>query len=114
MDSESNVLSLLLEDGDDFGDRVLALGDGQSVSGYDDDVLGLGHGLHGLVDLPFGVSSGDLHRLAAGGRAGAESAENDVGQASVHGLCFGKKMFDLKSSERFLTVVIRKMLLLKR
>ena len=86
MNSESDVLSLLLENGDDLSNGVLALGDGQAVSWHDDDVLRLGHGLHGLVDLPLGVSAGDFHRLAAGGRAGAEASENDVGQATVHGL----------------------------
>ena len=86
VNSESDVLALLLEDGDNLGNGVLALGNGQTVAGNVDDVLGLGHGLDGVVDLPFGVGSGDLHGLAASRGAGAKAAEDDVGEAAVHGL----------------------------
>ena len=45
MHGEPPVLALLPQDVDHLGDRVLASGLGQSESGHDDDVLGLGQGL---------------------------------------------------------------------
>ena len=45
MHGEPHVLALLPQDVDHLGDRVLASGLGQSESGHDDDVLGLGQGL---------------------------------------------------------------------
>ena len=86
MNSESDVLSLFGQDGDEFSDGVLSLGHGQTVSRHDDDVLGVDHSLDGLVDLPDGGLAGDLHSLACTGRGGSESAQDDIGQAAVHGL----------------------------
>ena len=64
MNSESNVLPLLLEHTHDFSHRVLALGHSQSVAGDNDDVLGVDHALHGIFNLPFRMCSSDLHGLA--------------------------------------------------
>merc|ERR1719346_911224 len=78
MNSESDVLSLFGQYGDEFSDGVLSFGHGQTVSRHDDDVLGVDHCLDGLV-------AGDLHSLACTGRARSESAQDNIGQAAVHG-----------------------------
>ena len=56
---------LLPENVDNLCNGILALGDGQTVAGHDDDVPRVNHGLHGLFSGPFRGSASDLHRLAS-------------------------------------------------
>merc|ERR1711868_10836 len=85
VDSESDILTLLSQQGDHLGNWVLALGNSEAVAGDDDDVLGVNHGGNGLVVVPDSGSSGDLHGLAGSGVSGSESSKDDVGKRSVHG-----------------------------
>ena len=41
--------------------------------------------LNGIVDVPYGGLSCDLHGLSGSGCAGAKTTQDDVGEGPVHG-----------------------------
>lgn len=86
MDSKSDVLALLPQDVDELRYGILALRNSQPVARNDDDILGIDHGLDSFIDLPFGMRARDLHRFAGARAARAETTQDDIRQAPIHGL----------------------------
>ena len=60
VNGESELDSLLSHELGDLTDNVLGLSDGESVSGDDNDLLGLGHQLNNLLDVGLGVGSNNF------------------------------------------------------
>lgn len=85
VDGESELDSLLSHELGDLSDDVLGLGDGQSVSWNDNDLLGLAHQLSNLFNIGLSMSSSDFHGLSSRSQISVGS-ENDVLKRSVHGL----------------------------
>ena len=86
MDAESHVDAFASKQRDHLSDWVLCLGDAQTVTGGDDDVLGSGDHLSSFIYVSLSVSTGDLHGFAGTCGGGTVTTEDDIWQRSVHGL----------------------------
>ena len=85
MDTKSHIFTLLFQDINHFSHGILSLGHSQTISGDNDNVLGLNHGVDGIITSPLSVFAGDGHGLTAASGGGAKPAQDDVGQGPVHG-----------------------------
>ena len=67
-----------------FSNWILTLGNSQTVSWNNDDVLGVDHGVNSVIYSPFSMFTSDLHRLASSSSRGTKSTQDYIRQRSVH------------------------------
>ena len=80
--SEAYVVAVFGEERDHLGDGVLGLGHAHTVSRHNDDILSISNFLDGVGHVDFLVFSLNVDLC----RRDTVTAENDVGQGTVHGL----------------------------
>mmetsp|Transcript_18195 Transcript_18195/g.41909 ORF Transcript_18195/g.41909 Transcript_18195/m.41909 type:complete len:501 (+) Transcript_18195:54-1556(+) len=86
MDGEPDGFSRLDEGVGQFLQRVLGLGDRQSVAGDDDDAFGVAQELNGIFDVGHGGFTLELDGLATTGGLGSEPSQNDARDVAIHGV----------------------------
>ena len=88
VNSESDILSFLSQELYHFSNRVLSLGNTETVSGHYNNVLGISNVLCTDGNITFCGSTSNLHGFTSSMRlcSDVSTSQDDVGQRSVHGL----------------------------
>ena len=86
MDAKLGFDVVILKSTSDIGDLVLGAAGGHTVTGNEQDTLGLGQGHRDLGRVCFGVLLGFLLAVSGNLGNGVHAAENDVENVAIHGV----------------------------